>query len=107
MQTWTAARACCLRRRDDKQARGEGERHNSLARTGFVPAYSDQAVRNPSADRLAHAENEEGERGVKAGSEDRQLPHRHQIVRQPGHKQVPVIVKTEKPEANAEKVTIA
>ena len=59
------------RRRNQQQAGGERHGDQTFVGKGFVPTAMDQMIHNPSPDGLAYGEDEEGQRRVETGFQDR------------------------------------
>src|SRR5215469_6282127 len=90
----------------EKYAHGERDGHDPLPGGGFIPTTTDQSVRDPSTNRFGDPEGEEGQRRIKPRSHDAELTNRHEIIRQPRHQHIPVVIKTEESEAYSQQIAI-
>ena len=72
-----------------------------------TPAVGDQAVGDPAAQGFAGPKDEIWQRGEEAGTQDGQVTHGHQVVGQPGDKQVPVVVEAKETETDTDQVAIS
>src|SRR6266496_487667 len=63
-------------------------------------------VGNPASNRFTHAEYQVRKRRIDACLQNCQTSRSHQIIGQPVHQEIPVIIEAEKTEADAEEISI-
>src|SRR2546425_1029694 len=69
---------------------------------GWIPAPLDQRVGDPSSNRFCDSEREERQRRGKTGSQDAEVADRHEVIGQPGHQHIPIVIKAKKAQANSQ-----
>src|SRR6266576_2303242 len=93
-------------RRYKKDPHAESDRYDPFPSSRVVPATADQAIGDPSAKWFGNPKCKERKRSIKSGLHDVELAHCYQIVGQPSHQYIPVVIKTKESQAYADQVAI-
>src|SRR5579864_516070 len=93
-------------RRYEKDPHAESNRYDPFPSSCFVPAMADQAIGDPSPKGFGNPKCKERKGSIKSSLHNIELAHCNQIVWQPSHQHIPVVIKTKKSQAYADQVTI-